>query len=134
MPCNPAMTAPFTPRGAIVAKTIRMTELNKLTPHGVPDHHPAAGASPRVRVRPPTPHISPASMPSLREAVETLADRRWCWRGPSPASRVFTCRIAHSLSLGRAVPVNPVGHLHQQGGSGDELRLGQMLGQALKAC
>src|ERR1700676_3077577 len=111
-----------------------MTEPNKLTPHGVPDHQPAAGGiAARARAA-ATPQYLAGLNPEQREAVETLAGPVLGLAGAGTGeTRVLTCRIAHILSIGRARPGEILSVTFTNKAAREmKLRLGQMLGQAVE--
>src|SRR6266404_1252363 len=124
-------TAPRCHRGR---KTIRMTEPNRLTHPGVPDHQPAAGGiAARARAAASPQYLSGLN-PEQREAVETLDGPVLVLAGASTGkTRVLTCRIAHILSLGRARPGEILSVTFTNKAAREmKLRLGQMLGQAVE--
>jgi DNA helicase-2/ATP-dependent DNA helicase PcrA len=111
-----------------------MTEPNRLTPRGVPDHQPAAGGiAARARAA-ATPQYLAGLNPEQREAVETLDGAVLVLAGAGTGkTRVLTCRIAHILSQGRGRPGEILSVTFTNKAAREmKLRLGQMLGQAVE--
>jgi DNA helicase-2/ATP-dependent DNA helicase PcrA len=111
-----------------------MTEPNRLSHPGVPEHQPAAGGiAARARAA-ATPQYLANLNPEQREAVETLDGPVLVLAGAGTGkTRVLTCRIAHILSQGRARPGEILSVTFTNKAAREmKLRLGQMLGQAVE--
>src|SRR5258707_333684 len=111
-----------------------MTEPNRLTHPGVPEHQPAAGGlAARARAS-ATPQYLAGLNPEQREAVETLDGPVLVLAATGTGKTgVLTCRIAHILSQGRARPGEILSVTFTNKAAREmKLRLGQMLGQAVE--
>jgi DNA helicase II / ATP-dependent DNA helicase PcrA len=111
-----------------------MTEPNRLSHPGVPEHQPAAGGiAARARAA-ATPQYLAGLNPEQREAVEALDGPVLVLAGAGTGkTRVLTCRIAHILSQGRARPGEILSVTFTNKAAREmKLRLGHMLGQAVE--
>src|ERR1700755_3386722 len=111
-----------------------MTEPNRLSHPGVPEHQPAAGGMPARARAPATPQYLAGLNPEQREAVETLDGPVLVLAGAGTGKTgLRTTRISHSLSLGRARPGEILSVTFTNKAAREmKLRLGQMLGQAVE--
>src|ERR1700755_65960 len=111
-----------------------MTEPNRLSHPGVPEHQPAAGGAPPGARAAATPQYLAGLNPEQREAVETLDGPVLVLAGAGTGkTRVLARRIPHILSQGRARPGEILSVPFTNKAAREmKLRLGQMLGQAVE--
>src|SRR4030088_262026 len=108
-----------------------MTEPNRLTQPGVPDHQPAAGGiAARARAS-ASPQYLAGLNPEQRDAVETLDGPVLVLAGAGTGKTPgLTCRIAPILSQGRARPGEILSVTFTNKAAREmKLRLRPMLGQ-----